>query len=340
MPRLTHDQRNQAYGMIQSGMNSVQVARRFGCHKSTITRMMQRLETTDSLKDRPRSGQPRKTTAQDDRSIRLRVLRNRKVTATRLQRDLRQSRGVTVSSKTIRRRIRAAGLRSYRPYHGLVLSPNHRRLRLQWCRQHMRMTLTQWNKVLISDECRFLLQKVDGRERVWRRRGERCADACTTETDRFGGGASLMVWAGITGRHRTALVLVQGNLTAARYRDDILQQHVVPFMRQHPEITSFQQDNARPHTARICKDFLEQNDIQVLSWPAKSPDLSPIENLWGLLKDRLRKMDHPPTTIPALTEFLQREWQAFPQPMIRRLFNSMRRRCTKCIAAMGGHIDY
>lgn len=340
MPRLTHDQRNQAYGMIQAGMNSVQVARRFGCHKSTITRLMQRLETTGSVKDRPRPGQPRKTSAQDDRSIRLRVLRNRRSTGVTLQRELRRTRGVWVSDRTIRRRITASGLRSHRPFRGIVLTPNHRRLRLQWCRQHRRLTLAQWNKVLVSDECRFLLQKVDGRERVWRRRGERHADACTTETDRFGGGVSVMVWAGITGSHRTDLVVVQGNLTAARYRDEILQQHVVPFMRQHPETTTFQQDNARPHTARISMEFLQQNDIQVLPWPAKSPDLSPIENLWGLLKNKLRQLDNPPSTAQELTTFLQREWQDFPQATIRGLFNSMRRRCTKCITAQGGHIDY
>lgn len=340
MARLTAEERNQAYGMIRSGMNSVQVARLMGCHRSTITRMMQRLEATGSLKDRPRPGQPKKTSGQDDRSIRLRVLRNRRATAPKLQKDLIRHRGVRVSVSTIRRRIRAYGMRAHRPYRGLVLTPVHRRTRLQWARQHQRLTLAQWNNILISDECRFLIQKIDGRERVWRRRGERYSDACTAEADRFGGGASVMVWAGITGSHRTALVVVEGNLTAARYQEEILQQHVLPFMRQHPAVTNFQQDNARPHTARICAAFLQQNGIQVLPWPSKSPDLSPIENLWAILKDRLRKKDNPPTNPRALVRLLQAEWQAIPQATIRKLFNSMRRRCTKCIAARGGHINY
>ena len=260
--------------MIRAGRNSVEVAQQMGCHKSTITRMMQRLEATGSLKDRPRSGQPRKCSAEDDRSIRLRVLRNRRLTAPRLQRDLIRDRGVRLSLSTIKRRIRASGLKAHRPYHGLVLTPGHRRSRLQWSRQHQHKTLAQWNKILFSDECRFLLQKIDGRDRVWRRRGERYSDACTIEADRYGGGASVMVWAGVTGSHRTDLVLVDGNLTGARYRDEILRQNVVPFMRQHPQVTHFQQDNARPHTARICADFLQQNGIQVLPWPSKSLDLS------------------------------------------------------------------
>lgn len=340
MPRLTHDQRNQAYGMVQSGMNSVQIARRMGCHKSTISRLMQRLEETGSVKDRPRPGQPRKSDERDDRSLRLRVLRNRRKTARQLQRELLGDRQVRLSTDTIRRRLKAAGLKAYRPYRGIVLTPGHRRARLQWARRHQRTTLAQWNNILVTDECRFLLQKVDGRERVWRRQGERCASACISETDRFGGGASLMVWGGITGSHRTELVIIQGNLTGARYRDEILGPHVLPFMRQHPQITKLQQDNARPHSARICNDFLQQNGVEILEWPSKSPDFSPIENVWAILKDRVRKMDNPPTTIAALTEVLRREWQAIPQATIRKLLNTMRRRCMECIRASGGHIDF
>ena len=149
-----------------------------------------------------------------------------------------------------------------------------------------------------------------------------------------------MMWGGISGSHRTDLVVIGGNLTGARYRDEILQQHVLPFMQQHPEVTTFQHDNARPHTARICTEFLQQNDINVMDWPAKSPDLSPIENLWSRLKDRVDKMENPPTTIPELTRIIQREWRAIPQAEIRRLFNSMRRRCTMCIRAQGSHICY
>ena len=326
--------------MLRCGRTSAQVARAMNCHKSTITRMRQRLQETGTLKDRPRPGQPRKTTPADDHGITMQMLRNRKVTAKQLQRDLLHNRRVRVSTDTVLRRLRASGVRSRRPYRGIVLTPAHRRARLAWARRHQRLTLLQWNRVRISDESRILLPRVDGRQRVWRRRGERYADCCTVETDRFGGGGSLMVWGGITGSHRTELVIIEGNLTGARYRDEILQHYVVPFLQQHPEVTTFQHDNARPHTARICTEFLRQNNVQVMEWPAKSADLSPIENVWGLLKDKVDKMDNPPTTIPELARVLQREWQSIPQAQLRNLFNSMRRRCTSCINANGGHIPY
>ena len=82
------------------------------------------------------------------------------------------------------------------------------------------------------------------------------------------------MWGGISSRGRTALVVVDGTLTGIRYRDEIIQPHVLPFVQQRDAM--LQQDNARPHVARVVTDFLTQNNVNVLPWPAISPDLSPI----------------------------------------------------------------
>ena len=81
-----------------------------------------------------------------------------------------------------------------------------------------------------------------------------------------------MVWGGISWRHKTPVVVVDGNLTAQRYIDDVLTPTLVPFMRINPDVTLFQQDNARPHSARLTSEFLVNNNINVLRWPAFSPD--------------------------------------------------------------------
>ena len=83
-----------------------------------------------------------------------------------------------------------------------------------------------------------MLERVDGGERVWKRRNERLADPWISETDRYGGGASLMVWGGISGWHCTDLV-IQGNLNGVWYRDEILQQQVELFMQNYPEVEMF-----------------------------------------------------------------------------------------------------
>ena len=74
-----------------------------------------------------------------------------------------------------------------------------------------------------------------------------------------------MVWGGISSRGRTALVVVDGTLTGIRYRDEIIRPHVLPFVLQHN--ATLQQDNARPHVARVVTDFLIQNNVNALPWP-------------------------------------------------------------------------
>jgi hypothetical protein len=98
------------------------------------------------------------------------------------------------------------------------------------------------------------------------------------ESDRFGGG-SVMVWAGICHDGRTRIKIVHGTLNAVKYRNNILDPIILPFLQQRNFDHVFQHDNARYQVVRVCQDFLNQNHIRVLPWPALSPDLSPIEHL-------------------------------------------------------------
>ena len=111
------------------------------------------------------------------------------------------------------------------------------------------------------------------------------SDACVREVDRFGGG-SVMVWGGISFNSRTQLIIFNGNLTGQRYRDEILAPVEVPHFNVNRNVTIFQKDNARCHTARVSVDYLQQQNIDLLPWSARSPDLSPIEHLWDALDRR------------------------------------------------------
>ena len=163
---------------------------------------------------------------------------------------------------------------------GPILKERHRTTRLAWARARRRWRLHTWQHILFSDESRFSLRFSDGRYRVYRMRGERLKDQCVYESDFFGSG-SVMVWARICHDGRTQLKIVQGTLNVVKYRDDILDPIVLPFLQQRNFDHVFQHDNARCHVARVCQDFLNQNHIHVLPWPALSPDLSQ-SNIYGM----------------------------------------------------------
>ena len=126
-----------------------------------------------------------------------------------------------------------------------------------------------------------------------------------------------MVWDGICHDGSTQLKIVQGTLNAVKYRDDILDPIVLPFLQQRKFDHDFQHDNARCHMARVCLDFLNQNHIHVLPWPALSPDLSPIEHLWDEFGRRVRHCQNPPETLQELCDTLVHECNNIPQAFIQ-----------------------
>ena len=192
---------------------------------------------------------------------------------------------------------------------------------------------------MFSDESRFLIFRNDGCQLVYRRFGERLAPNCIQQVRPFGGGG-LMVWGGICGDVKTRLVVIRGNLNAQRYIDDILRPVVVPFIQQQPRGLLFQHDNARPHTARLTQNFLANANVQVLPWPACSPDMNPIEHLWDHLDRQIRRRRVPPVNVQDLERCLLEEWQRITPNVIRRLTASVRRRVLACIDADGGHTRY
>ena len=147
-----------------------------------------------------------------------------------------------------------------------------------------------------------------------------------------------MVWGGISAQAKTPLFIIRGNLNSERYLREVLETHVVPVMNHHTDITVFQHDNARPHTAAICRNFLQQQRIDVLPWPARSPDLSPIEHLWDLLGRRVKARG--PQTVQELEKYLIEEWNSIPQNKISNLIKSMRRRVLCVVEANGAHTRY
>ena len=135
---------------------------------------------------------------------------------------------------------------------------------------------------------------------------------------------------------------VEGKMDAVQYCE-ILEDGVVGSFEKlelEEEERIFQQDNDPKHTSKKATKWLEDNDIQVLSWPAQSPDLNPIEHLWVHLKKRLKVYPTPPKGVQELWERVAEEWDQITPETCQRLIGIILRRFQAVIKAKGGHTKY
>ena len=260
-------------GLLQAGSSNRHVARLTNCSRQTIHSLWRRFRQGQGLEDLPRSGHPPVTTPNQDRYIRLQHARRRFTPATETARNTVGTHNRRISAQTFRRRQAAIRLFARRPYKVALLTRRRRANWLAWANNHRGLGRQQWRQVLFTDESKFNLSFADGNKRIYQHRGERFAQCCVLEHNRWGGGG-IMVWAGVSADYKMPLHVVHGRLNAVAYRDTILQPLVDPFMA-HYGLRLFQQDNARPHVARLSTDYLRQQRVNVLSWPSLSPDLNP-----------------------------------------------------------------
>ncbi|GFW44646.1 transposable element Tcb2 transposase [Trichonephila clavipes] len=264
----------------------------------------------------------------------------RRQTAGEIARHTTHATGRPISLFTVARRLHGGGLFARRPVRCVPLTPAHRRRRSVWCREHRNWRDNEWGRVLITDESRFSLSSDSHRILIWRVRGSRNHPSNIIERDRYGG-RGVLVWGGIMLGNRTDLhIFDAGSVNGTRYCNEILLPYVRLFRGAMGLQFLFMDDNAPCHRTVAAEQLLENEDIERMDWPARSPDLNPIEHVWDFLGRRLAACTLPPVTIRELRLALQDEWAAMPQQLIDTLILSMGRRCETCLAVMGDHIPY
>ncbi|GFV58127.1 transposable element Tcb2 transposase [Trichonephila clavipes] len=310
--------RGRIIGKLEEGRSVTSVAAEFGIAHSIVSRLWRQFQTTGTAIRGFSSGRPRGTTPADDRYIVLQARRNRRQTTGEIARHTTQATGRPISRFTVARRLHGGGLFARRPVRCVPLTPVHRR----------------------RHESRFSLSSDSHRILIWRERGSRNHPSNIIERDRYGG-RGVLVWGGIMLGSRTDLhIFDAGSVNGTRYCNEILLPYVRLFRGAMGLQFLFMDDNAPCHRTVAAEQLLESEDIERMDWPARSPDLNPIEHAWYFLGRRLAARTLPPITIRELRLALQDEWAAMPQQLIDTLILSMGRRCETCLAVRGDHIPY
>jgi hypothetical protein len=222
-----------------------------------------------------------------------------------------------------------------------LLSARHRRARLDFAMAHQHWTVEDWMHVVWSDETKINRFGSDGKHWVWKRPGEGLSDRTVNPTLKFGGGL-IMVWGCMLWDGPGFACKIDGTLDAELYvailKDELLQSLV--YYGKDVDDVIFQQDNDPKHTSKKAQEWFKDHELEVMNWPAQSPDLNAIEHLWSLLKRRLGEYDQPPSGILELWERVQVEWGKIGSEDCQAIIRSMPDRCKAVIKAKGGHTKY
>ncbi len=195
-----------------------------------------------------------------------------------------------------------------------------RQRRLTWAKEKKNWTVAQWSKVLFSDESKFCISFVNKGPRVQRKGGEAHSPSCLTSSVKFL--QSVMIWGAMSSFGVGSLCFLKTNVTAPVYHY-ILEQFMLPYADKLFKDADFifQQDLAPAHTAKSTKSWLNDHGVGVLDWPANSPDLNPIENLWSIVKRKMR--NKRPKNADELKATVKETWASIPPQQCHKLITSM-----------------
>ncbi|KAI2645945.1 Transposable element Tcb1 transposase [Labeo rohita] len=315
----------------QEGKTQKEISEQIGCSQSAVSRHL-----NGKSVGRKKCGRKRCTTRRSDRTLRKIVEKDRFQTLGDLRKQWTES-GVETSRATVYRRVQEMGYRCRIPQVKPLLNQKRRQKRLTWATEKQHWTVAHWSKVLFSDESKFCMSFGNQGARVWRKTGEREMPKCLKSSVKYP--QSVMVWGAMSAAGVGPLCFIKGRVNAASYQE-ILEHFMLPSAEKlyGDEDFIFQHDLAPAHSAKTTGKWFTDHGITVLNWPANSIDLNPIENLWDIVKRKLR--DARPNTLDELKAAIEASWASITPQQCHRLIASMPRRIEAVISAKGFPTKY
>ena len=339
MATKTDFERGKIIAYHEQGMSNRQIAITLNMERRTIDRIVNRYnERGDTNTDYSNSGQHRKTDERGDRVIVRLSRENPRASSKDIAQQLANDYNIRLNSSTVCRCLLEADQPAIRPLSCPVLTESMQSRRLAWAKAHKDWTLEQWHQVIFSDETTIEIQPETSR---YVRKSKDEPFRLEHFQPKFRHPVKVMIW-GCMSIHGTGRFhVVNGMMDKEQYKH-VLQSRLLPQAQDWygDQAWIYQQDLAPCHTAKVCKEFLQEHNVSVLDWPGNSPDLNCIENLWVVLKKEINK-SAPKSRDDIVREairILARDNEL--QEICKNLVNSMPKRVKACISAGGGPLKY
>lgn len=326
------------------GLSASKISNETDIPKSTITRIIRDHEQQPNqpLSRPKRPGRPPKLSRRSERALMRYVAKNPRDTLEALSTPSKS--GYQLHPKTIRRYLKNNEVYAFKPRKKPFLSKKHKADRLKWAKEYIKWTIEDWACVSFSDESTFELGFDNTPSYIRRKKGRAFESQYLLPTFKSGR-SSIGIWGCINlNLHGKVVILPEkARMNSGLYIDLILNQTGHLFyeqvMEEHGDAI-WQDDGAKYHTSKEVKEWQKSMFMRRMIWPAQSPDLNPIENLWYIIKRRISKRRHRIMDLKELGDIIKEEWDQIDREVIVKIISTMHKRCLACIKARGGHTKY
>ena len=323
---------------LTQGSSTRDVAKQFKISQSTVVKYGK-----ESVQNYPKrkSGRPGKISDQTKRYLAQKVSSNSFKTAVEARKYLIDELDINISTNRVREILHEKGLKGVIKKKKPFLSVKHQKARMEFVEKYEHWTDDDWERVIWSDETKINFFGSDGVRWGWKKNNNNLDPNGLIQTVKHGGG-NIMIWGCMTWHGPGFISKIDGRLDAKLYVEII--DKCIPQTVEHYNINEnemiFQQDNDPKHTSKVAAKYFDDKKMNILYWPAQSPDLNPIEHLWVHVKRELAKFPEPPKGCNMLWQRVEDVFYSIPVEVCQNLIKSMSARIQAMKKAKGGHTKY
>lgn len=306
-------------------MSFPKISAMFGCTEPFAAKIWTRYNTFDGDQKKSNPGRQKKMSKQDTEDLKTEIEKNRMITIPKM------SLTMLVSESTISSKLKELGYKKMKPVERPALTPQAIRKRIEYCLRHK---YDKFSNVIFCDEA--IIQLQENRHLLWSSPAEERPTLAKIHSN-----MKIMIWAGIARKGKTEVKVFrldkEESCNGISYLKTIEDYCIAKGNKMFGEGKwRLEQDNARPHLVKPVKDLLTAKKVSLVEHPAWSPDLNPIEKIWGWLKDCVNVVTYK--NCDELVEAVNKVWNSLTLDRMNKVIDHQMTIIPKILENNGSYV--